>query len=141
MFLLVKKKSFVHKITAMQQIQVEVSSKHYINHTVKKMILYLKPPPLPKPLSSLSSFPSLIVNFVRIHFFFNPLHHCFIQTFLYLFDFTFTIKRFSSLFLSVGGGRGWGIKLFLKAREIIRIWTKRAWNYSLISRVYHLITY
>ena len=33
---MVKKKSFVHKITAMQQIQVEVSSKHYINHTVKK---------------------------------------------------------------------------------------------------------
>ena len=29
----------------------------------------------------------------------------------------------------------------LKAREIIRIWTKRKWNYSLISRVYHLITY
>ena len=28
-----------------------------------------------------------------------------------------------------------------KAREIIRIWTKRKWNYSLISRVYHLITY
>ena len=29
----------------------------------------------------------------------------------------------------------------IKAREIIRIWTKRKWNYSLISRVYHLITY
>ena len=25
--------------------------------------------------------------------------------------------------------------------EIIRIWTKRKWNYFLISRVYHLITY
>ena len=29
----------------------------------------------------------------------------------------------------------------LKAREIIRIWTKRKWNYFLISRVYHLITF
>ena len=28
-----------------------------------------------------------------------------------------------------------------KAQEIITIWTKRVWNYSLISRVYHLITY
>ena len=29
----------------------------------------------------------------------------------------------------------------IKAREIIRIWRKRKWNYSLIWRVYHLITY
>ena len=29
----------------------------------------------------------------------------------------------------------------INAREIIRIWTKRKWNYSLISQVYHLITY
>ena len=29
----------------------------------------------------------------------------------------------------------------LKAREIIRIWTKHKWNYSLSSRAYHLITH
>ena len=32
-------------------------------------------------------------------------------------------------------------EIWVKAREIIRIWTKRKWNYSLILRVYHLITY
>ena len=49
-------------------------------------------------------------------------------------------KRITTVSSSIW--QGWHlITLRFLAREIIRIWTKRKWNYSLISRVHHLITY